>query len=78
MLFEHDTKRGYVKELRKALADDKEGDIKENAQNIISLLRDHISKEENILYPMAQEVLSADELAGLGGQCEKVKTESMK
>ncbi|MDO8436212.1 MAG: hemerythrin domain-containing protein [bacterium] len=73
MLFEHDTKRGYVKELRKALADGKEIGIKENAQNIIFLLRDHISKEENVLYPMAQEVLTEDEMAGLGGQCERIK-----
>lgn len=73
MLFEHETKRGLVKELRKAVEDENAGKIKENALAIVSLLRDHISKEDNILYPCAKDFLSAEELAGLASQCEKIK-----
>lgn len=73
MLFEHETKRGYVKKLQKALAKDEEEEIKEYAQAIVSLLRDHIFKEDNILYPCARDVLTSEELVNLGHQCQKIK-----
>lgn len=76
MLFEHNTKRNYIKALKASLEKDNEEGIRENAQNIVSLLTAHISKENNILYPMAQEVLSEEEMAGLGGQCEKIKNQT--
>ena len=65
MLMEHEMKRGYVKELAG-------GDISA-AGRIISLLRDHIAKENDILYPMAEQVLSEEELAGMASKCEEVK-----
>ena len=65
MLAEHEMKRGYVKELA--------GGKIEAAGDIISLLRDHINKENNILYPMAEQVLSEEELAGMGHLCEEIK-----
>lgn len=73
MLLEHKTKRGYVKKLQKALVKDEEEEIKEYAQSIVSLLTDHIYKEENILYPCAKDVLTTNELTNLGYQCEKIK-----
>lgn len=73
MLSEHEAKRGLVKELRKAVQEGKEDKIKENALAIASLLRDHIFKENNILYPCAKDALSAEEMAELGFQCEKIK-----
>ena len=33
------------------------------ARHIIALLREHIAKEDQVLFPMAAQVLSADELA---------------
>ncbi|MBI2038641.1 MAG: hemerythrin domain-containing protein [Candidatus Nealsonbacteria bacterium] len=74
MLAEHEIKRGLVKELRKAVKDVNEDKIKENALAIVSLLRDHIFKEDNILYPCAKDALSEKELADLAGQCEKIKS----
>ena len=65
MLMEHEIKRGHVRDLAA-------GKI-EAAGNIISLLRDHINKENNILYPMAEQVLTAEELAALAYKCEKLK-----
>jgi len=74
MLAEHETKRGLVKELRMALKEQKEDKIRENALAIVSLLRDHIFKEDNILYPCAKDALSQEEMAELGLQCEKIKS----
>lgn len=64
MLMEHDQKRGYVKELAS-------GNI-EAAMKIVSLLREHISKENDILYPMAEQVLTKEELSGMAHKCEEL------
>lgn len=73
MLFEHETKRGYVKELEKAFKENKEDKMRENAKAGISLLREHINKEENVLYPCAKDVLTEEEIFSLGHQCEMIK-----
>ena len=73
MLSEHETKRGLVKELRKATEEGNDGKIKENALAIVSLLRDHISKEDNILYPCAKDFLNEEELGELAHKCEEIK-----
>ena len=65
MLMEHETKRGYVKELADGKID--------AAMKIVSLMRDHISKENNILYPMAEQVLTPEELAGMAHKCDELK-----
>jgi regulator of cell morphogenesis and NO signaling len=44
-------------------AADNAGAIAESAYNIIYMLRDHIDKENNILFPSAQSVLSEAEVA---------------
>ncbi|MEW6062947.1 MAG: hemerythrin domain-containing protein [Nanoarchaeota archaeon] len=59
MLMEHDTGRSYVKNIAEAVVKYKKGDSKssdkivENARNYIALLTEHIEKEDNILYMMA-------------------------
>ena len=73
MLQEHEIKRGFVKDLKEALADNKDEEMKTAAKSIISLLREHIDKEENILYPCAKDALTEEELAALAPQCEKIK-----
>lgn len=72
MLMEHEVKRGHVKELRNAAENNEIDKIKEHASAIITLLRDHISKENDILYPMAEQVLTPDELAGMAHKCEEI------
>lgn len=74
MLLEHTAKRDYLAKMRKALQKNNKTMLKENTQAMISLLRDHIYKEDNILYPCAQEALTKEELAGLASQCKKIKT----
>lgn len=73
MLMEHEIKRGHVKDLRKSVEENDGARIKEHASAIISLLRDHISKENDILYPMAEQVLTPEELASMGHKCEEIK-----
>lgn len=64
MLNDHQSGREYVKKMMEAVAGIKEGDKKEaknfakNAKNYIQLLREHIEKEDNILYPLADAQLT--------------------
>lgn len=69
MILEHELKRGLVKELKKALDEGKEGKIREHAAAIVTLLRDHISKENDCLYPIAEQVLTGEDLDRLGHSC---------
>ena len=72
MLLEHAAKRDYLAKMREALQKMIKSNSKKN-QAMISLLREHIYKEDNILYPCAQDALTEEELAGLASQCEKLK-----
>lgn len=63
MLSEHDEGRNYIKQAAKAVTEYKEGntdaltDIESNLLNFCTLLTNHIAKENNILYPMAERML---------------------
>lgn len=63
MLMAHDQGRAFVRNMEaaalKALAGepDQVPAIAENAYGYVALLRDHIDKEDNILYPLAERVL---------------------
>ncbi|MBJ6724209.1 hemerythrin domain-containing protein [Geomesophilobacter sediminis] len=63
MLMEHDQGRAYVKAMCEAAARALDGEagqeaaITENALGYVALLRDHIAKEDDILYPLAERVL---------------------
>lgn len=67
MLMEHEEGRGYVKMMAAALALAKEDPeaakttLVENATAYLRLLRQHISKEEEVLFEMADETLTAEE-----------------
>jgi len=58
MLFEHDEGRGYVKAMITAHTNKDTQTLTENASAYCRLLREHIYKEDNILYPMAEDALS--------------------
>ncbi len=66
MLYEHDMGRDYVKKMSDAAILYGKGDetasstIVENARNYISLLTQHIDKEDHILYPMADGQLTEE------------------
>ncbi len=63
MLTEHDEGRNYIKQATKGVAEYKQGntgaliDIEFNLLNFCTLLTNHIAKENNILYPMAERML---------------------
>ena len=72
MLLEHAAKREYLAKIREALQKNDETKLKENTKAIISLLREHIYKEDNILYPCAEDAFTKEELANLALRCEKI------
>ena len=83
MLFEHDEGRAYVGAIAAAI-DAYERDnqtagrvIAENARGYVDLLRQHIMKEENALFPMADRVLSAADQDELDRRFEQIETEVM-
>jgi hemerythrin-like domain-containing protein len=67
MLSEHVQGRNFVKEMAEYIALYKKNDIKAlekvfiNMTGYVNLLRNHISKENNILFRMADRVLSAED-----------------
>jgi len=58
MLHEHDLGRNFVKDTEDALKDGITEKVIENARGYAYLLQDHIFKEDNILYPMADQALN--------------------
>jgi hemerythrin-like domain-containing protein len=66
MLMAHDQGRAFVRGMEEAALRAKAGDrsaipaIVENGKGYAALLRDHIDKEDHILYPLAERVLPKD------------------
>ncbi len=83
MLEEHDMGREYIGAIDDAIGAYEGGDeaaagvIEENVRAYRHLLRHHIWKEENVLFPMADEVLSADDQRELEERFEQVEAEVM-
>ena len=65
MLYEHDTGRNYVKGMEAGLNENDKNKVIENARGYAFLLQDHIYKEENILYQMADEALDNETQAAM-------------
>jgi hemerythrin-like domain-containing protein len=74
MLSEHDSGRTYVRGLAEGIQEYKKGDmnaltrIRENILNYSMLLNNHIHKENNILFRMADNVLNSHEQTTLLNQ----------
>ena len=60
MLYEHDLGRNFLSELQEGVKIGDKKNIIENVSGYASLLKEHIFKEDNILYPLADDVLSND------------------
>jgi len=81
MLIEHEQGRQFLKGLAEALSRYEGGDkdaksaIINNAQGYAELLDQHIYKEDNILYPMGDKVLSASDNKELLEKFEKIEKE---
>lgn len=72
MRHEHDLGRGFVKGLEAALNSGNKEKVIENARGYTELLEDHIYKEDNILYPMADEVLGEAAQKEMAGKFAKI------
>ena len=81
MLSEHDVGRAYVKGMSEGIAEYKKSGAKavpkliKNARGYADLLTQHIYKEDNILYPMADRHLSEAMQEELLEQFEKLEEE---
>ena len=71
MLMEHDQGRGFVRAMDTAVQEAQAGSsdswqiIADNALRYAALLRDHISKEDEILYPLAERVIPETMRSGI-------------
>jgi hemerythrin-like domain-containing protein len=83
MLHEHEYGRGLIQAMASALPPAASGDpaavaaVRENLLAYARFLRAHIAKEDNILYPMADQLLTAEDQRGLLAEFERVETEEM-
>jgi len=83
MLAEHDQGRAYVRGIAEPIAAYEGGDrsaaraIAGNALGYVGLLRQHIMKEDNVLFPMADRVLSTGDQQELTQKFEQIETEVM-
>jgi len=81
MLSEHELGRQYTRGMRSAAEALQTGDsnakrkIIENARDYITLLRQHIYKEDNILFPLANEVIPVDQYDSVRDGFEHVEHE---
>ncbi len=58
MLIEHDEGRKFVKDMEQGVKENNKNKVIENVRGYCQLLKEHIYKEDNILYPMADESLN--------------------
>lgn len=83
MLLEHEQGRAFVRGMSENVAAASEGDTSavrrfaENAGGYIQLLRAHIQKEDRVLFPMADRLLSDDDRQNLSESFNKVESEHM-
>ena len=83
MLIEHEEGRSYVRAMFDALERVEAGDqsaqapLFENAKRYLRLLREHIQKEDDILFRMADEVIPEDEQKQLLKSFEAHEAEEM-
>lgn len=81
MLSEHEMGRNFVRNIDAAASAFNEGDqsavaqFVQNARGYVSLLSQHIQKENNILFPMADKVIPQEEQNQLLIDFDKVETE---
>jgi hemerythrin-like domain-containing protein len=71
MLMEHDLGRAFVRGMEEAATRAVKGEagqdeaIVSNARGYLELLREHISKEDEILYPLAERIIPAEKRDGI-------------
>ncbi len=83
MLYEHEQGRAAIRAIKDALPRANGGDraaataLSGALLAYVELLRNHIFKEDNVLFPMADRVLAADEQASIAAQFDRVEEEEI-
>ncbi|HEU4333054.1 MAG TPA: hemerythrin domain-containing protein [Candidatus Eisenbacteria bacterium] len=81
MLFEHEEGRRFTAAMRAGAERLKAGDagardeVVRNARGYVELLRDHIAKENNVLFPMADQVIRGGAAAKMTESFEEIERE---
>ena len=78
MLSEHDEGRKFVKGIEQGVKENNKNKVIENARGYCMLLKEHIYKEDNILYPMADEALNENTKKSMLQKFNKINTERKK
>jgi len=60
MLYEHDEGRKYVKLMEEGINKDSPAMVVEGAQKYIMMIREHIYKEDSIMYPLAEDYIEKE------------------
>jgi hemerythrin-like domain-containing protein len=83
MLHEHEIGRERVRLISEVLPQAAKGDpqavaaVRDNLLAYVRLLRDHIDKEDNLLYPMADRLLTPEDQEELEKEFARVESEEM-
>jgi hemerythrin-like domain-containing protein len=83
MLAEHEEGRGYIRAMGEALEAYKRGDatarrpLADNARAYAELLAQHIQKEDNILFPMADQLLPQAQQQELVAEFDRIESEKI-
>ena len=81
MLAEHEQGRGFTREMREAAEKWEAGDLSaknavtHNALGYVALLRQHIHKEDHVLFPMANQVIPSERHAEIDREFERIEVE---
>ena len=75
MLHEHQLARDCVQNMQQALQADDTRDLADNLQQYAELLRQHIFKEDNILYPMGEQGLSGEQKTAIQTEYEETEAQ---
>ena len=81
MLQEHDAGRQYTQGFQSAAEQLRAGDaaaasdVVQNVFDYVALMREHIVKEDNVLFPMAEQLITGDDLQNLSREFALVVAE---
>lgn len=81
MLHEHAMGRGFISNMTDALTDHNAGDpaaqkaLAGNMESYVTLLRNHINKEENVLFPIAEKMLDDQKMQGIEESFARIEEE---
>ncbi len=81
LLGEHEMGRGYVRSMAESLLNHEKGnrealsEFADTARNYEALLDQHIDKENNVLYVMADELIPEEEQENLFAEFERIESE---